>query len=105
MATASRAAALSATALDVLLENRGGREEQVAKLADGPDREEHEPGIYCVAAAFGGEEFGFIGGISVTAPAYRIDKKKLKKWEFEVSAAALAIENDLRARLGPRSLN
>ena len=69
------------------------------------DREEHEPGIYCVAAAFGGEEFGFIGGISVTAPAYRIDKKKLKKWEFEVSAAALAIENDLRARLGPRNLN
>ena len=67
------------------------------------DREEHEPGIRCVAAGIGGGDAGMIAGISVTAPAYRIADETISNWETLVQKAARAIEFDMASRMGPRS--
>ena len=67
------------------------------------DREEHEPGIRCVAAGLGDEAQGIIAGVSVTAPAFRIADENIEQWQVLVFDAARAIERDMEARLGPRS--
>ena len=67
------------------------------------DREEHEPGIRCVAVGINGGETGIIAGISVTAPAFRTNEEMLEKWEQLVRATATAIEQDIEVKLGPRS--
>lgn len=67
------------------------------------DREEHEPGICCVAAGIGGSESGIIAGISVTGPSFRISQEDNDRWQSLVFDTARAIESDMEARLGPRS--
>lgn len=67
------------------------------------DREEHEPGIRCVAAGLGNTEMGIIAGISITAPAFRIEDQTIADWEVLVLHAARSIEQTMEARLGPRS--
>ena len=66
------------------------------------DLEEHQPGIRCVAAAIAVPEANILGGISVTAPAFRADMDQLEAWADDVCAAARAIVQDALQRLGPR---
>ena len=67
------------------------------------DREEHEPGICCVAAGLGGPDRGIIAGVSVTGPSFRISSKEKDRWQVLVHETARAIESDMEAKLGPRS--
>jgi DNA-binding IclR family transcriptional regulator len=67
------------------------------------DREEHEPGIHCVAAPIHSPNRDFVAGVSVTAPAYRIPMTRLEEWEPLVRSCAQAIMEDMASRLGPRS--
>lgn len=67
------------------------------------DREEHEPGIHCVAAPVYSANRNFLAGISVTAPAYRISMEQLTAWEPLVRQTAAAIMEDMANRLGPRA--
>ena len=67
------------------------------------DREEHEPGIRCVAAPIYSADRSFVGGVSVTGPAYRISAESLESWAVLVRNAAGAIMDDMGARLGPRT--
>ncbi|MEM1366089.1 MAG: IclR family transcriptional regulator [Pseudomonadota bacterium] len=66
------------------------------------DREEHEPGIHCVAAAVSAHDGNTVGGISVTAPSYRVPMGRLAGWSDLVSKTAQAITKDLSLRMGPR---
>lgn len=77
--------------------------EQIRVAGVSHDREEHEAGIYCVAASVAGTNLATIGGLSVTAPRYRISDNTIDEWEHLVRTTAKAIETDLIARLGPRS--
>lgn len=65
------------------------------------DREEHEPGIRCVAAAIANSGHTFVGGVSVTGPAYRVGEEVLQVWAPLVRKAATAIMEEVAARLGP----
>lgn len=67
------------------------------------DREEHEDGICCVAAAIPPVGSRAASGLSVTGPAYRVTPGKLREWAPLVRAAAAAIEMDIAIRLSPRS--
>ena len=73
---------------------------RLARIAH--DREEHEPGIRCVAACIGGENSGIFAGLSVTAPAFRICDEELLLWEQNIVITAQNIEHDLAPALGPR---
>lgn len=66
------------------------------------DREEHEPGIVCVAASILYPEGEGIAGLSVTAPAFRMDSEKLAEFSDLVRQTAKNIEDETDARLGPR---
>lgn len=66
------------------------------------DREEHEDGICCVAAAIPPIGPRPPSGISVTGPAYRVTVERLLEWAPLVRAAAAAIATDIAIRLGPR---
>ncbi|PTM98408.1 IclR family transcriptional regulator [Mycoplana dimorpha] len=66
------------------------------------DREEHEAGIRCVAAAISDQQKTFVGGISVTGPAYRVGEDVLQAWAPLVRNAAAAISEEIAVRLGPR---
>lgn len=66
------------------------------------DREEHEPGIRCVAAPVFDAGRALVAGVSVTGPAYRVGQEKLDSWAPRVSHAARAITAELAARLGPQ---
>ncbi|AHG44254.1 IclR family transcriptional regulator [Rhizobium leguminosarum bv. trifolii CB782] len=66
------------------------------------DREEHEAGIRCVAAPLWSQDRTFIGGISITGPAYRLSMELLSQWAVPVQLAAGRIMEDMRIRLGPR---
>ncbi|MEO0635668.1 MAG: IclR family transcriptional regulator [Pseudomonadota bacterium] len=66
------------------------------------DREEHEPGIHCVAAPVSAHDGNTVGGISVTAPSYRVPMETLKGWSGLVAETARAITEDLSLRMGPR---
>ena len=67
------------------------------------DRQEHEAGIHCIAAPVRSRDRSFVGGISVTAPSYRIAMAQMAGWEGDVRAVADAINQDIEIRLGPRA--
>ena len=66
------------------------------------DREEHEPGIRCVAAPVFDAERALAAGVSVTGPAYRVGEERLDGWAPLVRETARAITAELSARLGPQ---
>ncbi len=66
------------------------------------DREEHEPGIRCVAAPVVDPGRALVAGVSVTGPAYRVGQQQLDDWAPHVRRAARAIMEELSARLGPQ---
>ncbi len=66
------------------------------------DREEHEPGIHCIAAPVGSSDGAFCAGVSITAPVYRVPMDQLVSWSDAVRATAQAIAEEARAKLGPR---
>jgi len=66
------------------------------------DREEHEPGIRCVAAPVFDAGRSLVAGVSVTGPAYRVGQTELDDWAPRVHQAAGAIMAELAARLGPQ---
>jgi IclR family acetate operon transcriptional repressor len=66
------------------------------------DREEHEPGIRCVAAPVFDAGRTLFAGVSVTGPAYRVGLAQLDAWAPGVRHAAGAIMAELSARLGPQ---
>lgn len=67
------------------------------------DREEHELGIHCVAAAIAPRDGSLAAGLSVTAPVYRVPTDMLEQWAPLVQQAARAITEDIEIRMGPRS--
>jgi len=77
--------------------------DEIRETGNAYDREEHEPGIRCVAAAIYSADRSFVGGVSVTGPAYRISAEALEGWAGLVRDAAGAIMDDMGARLGPRT--
>lgn len=79
-----------------------GELEAVRRSGVAFDREEHEPGIRCVAAPVCDAARSLVAGISVTGPAYRVGQEKLEAWVPLVRQAAGAIKNELDARLGPQ---
>ncbi|KRB49891.1 IclR family transcriptional regulator [Rhizobium sp. Root708] len=66
------------------------------------DREEHEVGIRCVAAPISSENLSFVGGISVTGPAYRLTMERLEEWAEPIRRTAGRISTGIRIGLGPR---
>ncbi|MCO5731128.1 IclR family transcriptional regulator [Rhizobium sp. SSA_523] len=66
------------------------------------DMEEHQPGIRCVAAPIRVASRGFVGGVSVTAPAFRANPAQLDLWAASVTRAARAIEQHMDGALAPR---
>ncbi|MEL6818826.1 MAG: IclR family transcriptional regulator [Pseudomonadota bacterium] len=66
------------------------------------DDEEHETGIHCAAAPIHSTDRSFVGGISVTAPSYRVSRDQLEQWVPLVSRAANEINSDIAIQLGPR---
>ncbi|MGA1800826.1 IclR family transcriptional regulator [Rhizobium sp. HT1-10] len=66
------------------------------------DREEHEEGICCVAAAIPPVGGRGPSGVSVTAPAYRVSLQRLQDWAPLVQRTAQSIYEDVSVRLGPR---
>lgn len=66
------------------------------------DREEHEPGIRCVAAPIFDAGRALVAGVSVTGPAYRVGEAQLDDWAPRVRHAAGGIMAELSARLGPQ---
>jgi len=75
---------------------------EIADLGYAFDREEHEAGIRCVAAPVWSEDRTFIGGVSITGPAYRLSMELLRQWAVPVQLAAGRIMEGMRIRLGPR---
>lgn len=67
------------------------------------DREEHEVGICCVAAAIPPLGPRAPSGVSVTGPAYRVTEETLHEWAPLVQAAAASIAVDIDRRMGPRA--
>jgi IclR family transcriptional regulator, acetate operon repressor len=67
------------------------------------DREEHEPGIHCVAAPVASKDGTLVAGISVTAPAFRVPMRQLQAWAPLVREAGLALSEEVNARLSPRN--
>jgi IclR family transcriptional regulator, acetate operon repressor len=67
------------------------------------DREEHETGISCVAAAISSRDGSLIAGISVTAPSYRVGMQQLEAWGPLVRQTAESISSDITMRMGPRT--
>lgn len=77
--------------------------EEIGRTGIAFDRQEHEPGIHCVAAPIHSRDREFVAGVSATAPAYRISMDQLAAWTPLVQAAAGAIMDDMTTRLGPKS--
>lgn len=67
------------------------------------DDEEHEVGIHCAAAPIHSPDRSFVGGISVTAPSYRVSREQLEAWVPLVVNAAKEINQDISIQLGPRA--
>jgi len=67
------------------------------------DREEHEPGIHCVAAPIHSAPRALYAGISITGPSFRVSRAQLEAWAGLVRSTADAIMTDLETRLGPRT--
>lgn len=77
--------------------------DEISATGNAYDREEHEPGIHCVAAPVFSDDRSIVGGISVTAPSYRISVEQLVSWAETVRETASAINADLPIRMGPRA--
>lgn len=77
--------------------------EEISTMGNAYDREEHEPGIHCVAAPVYSTDRSIVGGISVTAPSYRISMDQLQGWAETVRETAQAINADLPIKMGPRA--
>ncbi|MEM1375840.1 MAG: IclR family transcriptional regulator [Pseudomonadota bacterium] len=75
----------------------------IAQQGYGFDDEEHEDGIHCVAAPIHSHDKSFVGGISVTAPRYRVPKAQLNQWVPLVVKTAASITQDISIQLGPRA--
>jgi DNA-binding IclR family transcriptional regulator len=75
---------------------------EIATAGHAFDREEHEAGICCVAAPIWSDDRSFIGGVSVTGPAYRLSMELLQEWTIPVQVTARKIMDEMRVRLGPR---
>ncbi|MBX5008401.1 IclR family transcriptional regulator [Rhizobium lentis] len=75
---------------------------EIAEQGYAFDREEHEAGIRCVAAPLWSEDRTFIGGISITGPAYRLSMELLHQWAVPVQLTAGKIMEGMRISLGPR---
>jgi len=75
---------------------------EIAAAGHAFDREEHEAGIRCVAAPIWSDDRSFIGGVSVTGPAYRLSMELLQEWVVPVQVTARKIMDEMRIRLGPR---
>ena len=84
---------------DALLKEIAG----IRKAGYAFDREEHEIGIRCVAAPVHSPDGGFVGGVSVTGPAFRLTYENLSNWSSLVCKAARSIMEDMEWRLGPRA--
>ncbi len=67
------------------------------------DREEHEPGIHCVAAPVYSQHRHIAAGISATAPAFRVSRGQLAEWAPLVKNTAQQIMKEMAARLSPRT--
>ncbi|WP_083637368.1 IclR family transcriptional regulator [Pararhizobium arenae] len=65
------------------------------------DREEHEAEIRCVAAPIHAPGLSFVGGISVTGPAYRVTMAQLENWAPAVRRIAAGISEEAALKLGP----
>jgi DNA-binding IclR family transcriptional regulator len=76
--------------------------EEIRRTGTAFDREEHEVGIRCVAAPIWSEDLSFVGGVSVTGPAYRLTMERLNEWADPVRQAAARIMSGMRIGLGPR---
>jgi len=81
------------------------RAEIIEIRADGVayDREEHEPGIHCVAAPIHSAPRALYAGISITGPSFRVSRAQLEGWATIVRETAEAIMTDLDTRFGPRA--
>jgi IclR family transcriptional regulator, acetate operon repressor len=80
-----------------------GELHQIRTEGNAYDREEHEPGIHCVAAPVSSRDGLVAAGISVTAPAFRVSMKQLREWAPLVRDAAAALSDEVNARLSPRN--
>lgn len=77
--------------------------QQIRQQQYAEDREEHEEGIRCVAAALVAADGQLRGGISVTAPVFRLQAEQLEQWRAWVVVAAQAINEQLLILLGPHA--
>lgn len=82
----------------------GLRKDRAASIERGYaiDAEEHEAGIRCAAAPIKHREGGLLGGISVTAPAYRVSDEIYEQWTRWVQQTAADIGSDADIKMGPR---
>lgn len=76
--------------------------EEVRRRGVAFDREEHQAGIRCVASSVCAASRGFVGGISVTAPAFRFEEMQMQDWARPLRSIASLIEADLDVALAPR---
>jgi len=67
------------------------------------DDEEHEAGICCVAAPVATANGSFIGGLSISGPAFRLTREKLQAFAPSVRQAADRITEAFAYRLGPKA--
>ncbi|MEX0351574.1 MAG: IclR family transcriptional regulator [Paracoccaceae bacterium] len=69
------------------------------------DREEHEPGIICIAAPILTPGGRMLGAMSITGPTSRTDLKKLENWAPRVRQAADDIGREAQAWRFPETLH
>lgn len=82
----------------------GLRQDRITSIARGYaiDAEEHEAGIRCAAAPIKHLNGELLGGVSVTAPAYRVSDETYELWTQWVQQAAADIGSDADIKMGPR---
>ena len=80
-----------------------GELDDIRREGVGFDREEHEPGIHCVAAPISSRDGLLAAGVSVTAPTFRVPMKQLQEWSGLVRETARDLSDAVDALLSPRS--
>ena len=80
------------------------RRDRAATIARGYaiDAEEHEAGIRCAAAPIKDQAGLLLGGVSITAPAYRVSDEAYAHWTQWVQKTAADIGSDADIKMGPR---
>lgn len=80
------------------------RQDRAASIARGYaiDAEEHEAGIRCAAAPIKDQTGSLLGGVSITAPAYRVSDEVYAQWTQWVQKTAADIGSDANIKMGPR---